>query len=97
MSIKTGSATDTRTADPTLSNLTALGSLRYIEHMNVKAAIEGVYAAFSDAQRPASVDGCPCCMSAEQYETLTAKPLRDLTSADLDEYASDALLTMGSG
>jgi hypothetical protein len=64
--------------------------------MDVKAAIEGVYAAFSYAKRPASVDGCPCCMSAEQYETLTAKPLRDLTSADLDEYASDALLTMGS-
>ncbi len=64
--------------------------------MKREAAIEAVYAAFSDADRPALVDGCPCCMTADQYETLTAKPLRGLTSVDLTDYACAVMLTMGS-
>lgn len=35
-------------------------------------------------------------MTAEQYEALTAKPLRDLTAVDLSDYASKVMLTMGS-
>ena len=64
--------------------------------MELKAAIQAVYAAFSDAEKPELVDGCPCCMTAEQYEILTLKPIRELTTADLDEFARDALLTMGT-
>ena len=64
--------------------------------MNLKTAVEEVYDAFSDVEKPASVDGCPCCMTADQYEKLTSKPLRELTYVELDEYASDVLLTMGS-
>lgn len=70
--------------------------LRYIEHMSLEAAIEAVYAAFSDAIKPSLVEGCPCCMTADEYEAITAKPLRELSDAELDEYASDAMLTMGT-
>lgn len=64
--------------------------------MNLVDAIESVYAAFSDTETPVSVDGCPCCMAAEEYETLTAKPLRELTVDDLGKYSRSALLTMGT-
>ncbi len=64
--------------------------------MSLKAAIEAIYDAFSDVAKPSKVDGCPCCMTADEYETLTAKPLRELSSGELDEYASDVMLTMGS-
>ncbi|HEV7698887.1 MAG TPA: hypothetical protein VGO43_01525 [Pyrinomonadaceae bacterium] len=64
--------------------------------MSLESAIETVYKAFSDVEKPLIVDGCPCCMTPEEYETLTAKPLRALTSAELSDYASDVMLTMGS-
>jgi len=64
--------------------------------MSFNAAIEGVYDAFSEVEKPQGVDGCPCCMTPDEYETLTAKPLRELSSVELNEYAGDALLTMGS-
>jgi len=64
--------------------------------MSLNAAIEAVYDAFSDIEKPSVVDGCPCCMTAEEYEVLTAKSLRELSTDDLGRYASDALYTMGS-
>jgi hypothetical protein len=64
--------------------------------MSLNAAIEAVYDAFSDVEKPSVVDGCPCCMTADEYKTLTAKPLRGLSSAELTQYASDVMLTMGS-
>lgn len=64
--------------------------------MSLKVAIEDVYDAFTNVEKPRRVDGCPCCMTEDEYETLTAKPLRELSSAELSEYASDVMLTMGS-
>lgn len=64
--------------------------------MSLRAAIEGVYDAFSEVEKPLGIDGCPCCMTPDEYETLTAKPLRELSSVELNEFAFDALLTMGS-
>lgn len=64
--------------------------------MEINSAIEAVYEAFADVEKPDRVEGCPCCMTAEQYEILTAKPLRELTADELTHYASGVMLTMGS-
>jgi hypothetical protein len=64
--------------------------------MSLAAAIEEVYSAFADVEKPSFVDGCQCCMTTDEYEALTAKPLRELTSAELSHYAGAVMLTMGS-
>jgi hypothetical protein len=64
--------------------------------MLLDSAIENVYRAFSDVAKPVFVDGCPCCMTANEYETLTGKPLRELDPSELNKYGSAAMLTMGS-
>jgi hypothetical protein len=64
--------------------------------MSLIAAIDAVYDAFSDVEKPPFVDGCQCCMTGDEYDTLTAKPLRDLNSGELNEYAAAVMLTMGS-
>lgn len=64
--------------------------------MSLNDAIEAVYEAFSDVEKPEFVDGCPCCMTTDEYDALTAKPLRELSSEELNEYSGSALFTMGS-
>jgi hypothetical protein len=64
--------------------------------MSLGAAIEAVYDSFSDVEKPSVVNGCPCCMTADEYEALTAKPLRELSPKELNRYAFDVMLTMGS-
>ena len=61
--------------------------------MDLEAAIEAVYDAFSDAEKPEVVEGCPCCMTADEYETLTAKPLRELTGNEPVSYTHLTLPT----
>ncbi len=68
----------------------------YIEIMTLEVAIAEVNTAFFNVEKPSIVDGCPCCMTAEEYETLTSKPLRELTAGALSEYAGSVMLTMGS-
>jgi hypothetical protein len=64
--------------------------------MSLETAIEDVYHAFADVEKPKRVEGCPCCMTADEYEALTAKSLRKLNSTELSEYAADVMLTMGT-
>lgn len=64
--------------------------------MSLDTAIEALYEAFADIEMPRGIDGCPCCMTKDEYKTLTAKPLIELSAEELTTYASDALLTMGS-
>lgn len=61
----------------------------------VHQAIQGVYEAFRDVPKPATVDGCQCCISARQIHTLLSKPLRALSPEDLKDYAASVLLTVG--
>src|SRR5258708_1169187 len=58
-------------------------------------AIEDVYRTFSDVPVPSEIAACPCCMTAEEVEVLLAKPLPELTPAELSSYSSSALLTVG--
>jgi hypothetical protein len=63
---------------------------------SLEQAIEGVYAALRDVPRPASVDGCPCCIDRKGISVLLSKPLRDLSPEDLTHYAASVFLTVGS-
>jgi len=61
----------------------------------LQAAIDGLYQAFASYPLRPHVVGCACCVSPEDEARLHARPLRELTVDDLDEYASAALLTWG--
>jgi hypothetical protein len=61
----------------------------------LQAAIEDVYRVFS-APPPQRIEGCPCCSDPAELRVLHTKPLRDLTSDELGQYTSSALLTVGS-
>ena len=59
-------------------------------------AIQHLYHAFSDVEMPAAIDGCQCCITAEEVDVLVSKDLRTLTAHDIAPYASSALLTVGT-
>ena len=63
---------------------------------SLQQAIKGVYGAFCDVPRPATVDGCPCCIDRKGISILLSKPLRDLSPDDLTHYAASAFLTVGA-
>lgn len=62
----------------------------------LQQAIEDTYAAFRDVPKPATVDGCPCCIEKKGISILLSKPLRDLSPDDLSHYAYSAFLTVGA-
>ncbi|TDB83254.1 hypothetical protein E1264_29175 [Actinomadura sp. KC216] len=57
--------------------------------------VEDLYAAFEDVPRPVDLEGCPCCVDPDDGRPLLARPLRDLTGADLRRYAAKVLNTWG--
>jgi hypothetical protein len=61
----------------------------------VDLAIADVYAAFADAPRPTSIDGCPCCVDGKEIDELLSKPLRELEPDIVGPYASSVFLTIG--
>ncbi|MFI0374347.1 hypothetical protein ACH35V_41365 [Actinomadura sp. 1N219] len=60
-----------------------------------EAVVEDLYAAFADVPRPVELEGCPCCVGPDEGRPLLARPLRDLTAADLARYAAKVLNTWG--
>jgi hypothetical protein len=63
---------------------------------DLNAAIEGLYSAFRRPQPPVRVEGCPCCTTEAEVEPLSRVPLRELSSAQIDQYAFKALTTVGT-
>lgn len=61
----------------------------------LSSAIQGVYAAFADAPRPRSIDGCPCCLDDKDIDALISTPLCELTPKVVGFYASSVFLTVG--
>lgn len=59
-------------------------------------AIEGVYHAFRNVRKPATVESCPCCLDKKGISILLSKTLRNLSPDDLTHYASSAFLTVGA-
>jgi len=64
--------------------------------MYLAAAIDAVYEAFSDVEKPRSVPGCSSFMSVEECDVLTGTSLRELLSYQLSPYAMVAMVQMGS-
>jgi hypothetical protein len=58
--------------------------------------IERVYNVFSRYSRPTQLEGCPCCTSPAESQSLVSKPLRALTAPELERYAFKALSTWGT-
>jgi hypothetical protein len=64
-------------------------------HPNLRAAIDEQYRAFA-SPKPATIEGCPCCITPEQIDALLATPLRELSYEQLRRYAESALATVGA-
>src|SRR5882762_1635090 len=62
----------------------------------IQAAIEALYAAFSDAPKPMIIEGCPCCIERKDVDVLLTTPLRQITPDQLTNYAASVFLTVGS-
>jgi hypothetical protein len=62
----------------------------------VRASIERLYEAFGDVPRPASIDFCDHCRTADEFDRLLRKDLRELTGDNMYRYAQSAMLTVGS-
>lgn len=60
------------------------------------SAIENLYTAFGDVEKPTVIEACPCCLTSEEIKTLLTKPLRELAPSEISSYSSDALFTVGS-
>lgn len=61
---------------------------------NLRTAIAAQYEAFQ-SPAPRAIYGCPCCSDPSELETLVRAPRNDLSAAQLESYASSALLTVG--
>lgn len=59
-------------------------------------ALECLYNVFSRYGRPQNFEGCPCCTTEEHSRMLVGRPLRELSSDELEEYARKALTTWGT-
>lgn len=64
--------------------------------MKLAEAIETLYRVFSPYQLVAHVEGCPCCVSANDEARLHSKSLRNITATDLYRYAFKAMTTWGT-
>lgn len=62
----------------------------------LRQAIDDLYPAFAQYPLPRWTDPCLHCHDREEELRLHAKPLRELTTEDLDPYVWSALLTWGS-
>jgi hypothetical protein len=64
-------------------------------HPALNTAIAEQYLAF-ERPRPTSIEGCPCCVSAEDLAALISVPLRELSYEQLGTYAGAAMSTVGT-
>lgn len=64
-------------------------------HLDPETAIAELYAAFA-RPAPRAVEGCPCCITPAELDALVRTPLRALSPAQLESYASSVMLTVGS-
>lgn len=58
-------------------------------------AVEALYATFASYPLRPHIEACDHCHGEEDHRRLASKPLRELTSADLYDYAFSATLTWG--
>jgi hypothetical protein len=61
----------------------------------LKTSIEQLYRVFADYPLGGPVEGCPCCVDAEDKQSLVSAPLRELTAQSLNHYSRKAMTTWG--
>ncbi|QQS42392.1 MAG: hypothetical protein IPM63_05470 [Acidobacteriota bacterium] len=62
----------------------------------MKKQIDRLYEVFSSYPRPTEFGGCECCTVRLDAEPLISKPLRALSTEDLEFYAFKAMTTIGN-
>lgn len=66
------------------------------ETVELRAAIENLYAVFSTFPLREDTNACACCHKPGEERRLHEKPLRELRPQNLEQYAWDALFVWGS-
>lgn len=62
----------------------------------LKKLIENLYETFEDYPVPSAMEGCPCCVSQNDRESIHTKHLWDLQEEDLSKYTFKAITTWGN-
>lgn len=60
------------------------------------AAVDELYSVFGHYPRPARVDGCPCCVGADESRPFCTTSLREIPCEAIRRYAGKALTTWGT-
>lgn len=63
---------------------------------NLEASIARLYEAFATVAKPTHIEGCSCCISESEIESLLTTPLKSIAPERLTAYASSAFLTVGT-
>lgn len=61
----------------------------------LKTAITNLYTTFSQYPFRPEIDGCPCCVTAQDQRKLSAKALNLMESEDISHYSFKAMTTWG--
>ena len=61
----------------------------------LKTAITNLYTTFAHYPFRSEIDGCPCCVSVQDQQKLSAKALNLMKSEDLSRYSFKAMTTWG--
>ncbi len=63
---------------------------------NLDEAVHALYEAFKKYNTRHHPEGCPCCVGDDDKRRLFSRPLKELTSDDLERFARKALTTWGT-
>lgn len=65
------------------------------ETLELQSAIEGLYATFAPYPLRDDTNACPCCHRPEDEKLLHKRSLRELSTRDMELFATDALFVWG--
>jgi len=65
-------------------------------NQELRAAVDGLYAAFKPYRLREHIEGCPCCVSDGDNRKLRSVPLAELSSEQLRRYTFKAVTTWGT-
>ncbi len=66
-----------------------------LDGQEIRTTIESLYEVFASYSLPKHTDHCPCCVHDADDALIHSKPLRELSSNDLDRYIFKAISTWG--
>ncbi|MBS1796497.1 MAG: hypothetical protein JSS81_21790 [Acidobacteria bacterium] len=66
-----------------------------MNELTLAEAIENLYRVFARYPLKERIEGCPCCVGEERERILHARPLRELSGAQLSSFGFKAMTTFG--